>query len=101
MKRSETKIENGKRIIAELKETLNPRTCRGLVDAFLTHKKNLEVRNLNSTVTSETQWDTFKRQKARDSFLLSCVFNSDQISVFRTLTSTISTIMTTTFFTPH
>lgn len=41
-------MESGKRIIAELKESLNPGMCRGLVDAFLTHKKNLEVKNFHS-----------------------------------------------------
>lgn len=54
MKRSETQLETGKRIIAKLKESLDPGTCRGLVDAFLTHKKNLEVRHFHSTVTAET-----------------------------------------------
>lgn len=101
MRRSETQLESGKRIIAKLKESLDPGTCRGLVDAFLTHKKNLEVRHFHSNVTAESQCDTFKRQKVQASFLLSYVFNSDQFSVFRTLTSTISTITTTTFFIPH
>lgn len=93
IKRLETQIENSKRIIAELKESLNPGTCRGLVDAFLTHKNNLEVRHFHSTVTAETQCDL-------EPFLLSRVFNSDQLSVFRTLTSTIS-ITTITSFISH
>ena len=36
--------KNTKKIIADLKETLNPEMCRCFVDAFLTHKQNLEVR---------------------------------------------------------
>lgn len=48
MKRSETQLETGKRIIAKLKESLDPGTCRGLVDAFLTHKKNLEDADINN-----------------------------------------------------
>lgn len=49
MKNVETNIENGKMIIAEMKETLNPEMCRCFIDAFLTHKKKLEVRCPNSS----------------------------------------------------
>lgn len=82
MKRSQTQIENQKRIIAELKESLDAGTCRGLVDAFLTHKKNLEVRRFHSTVTAGSQRDTFKRQKPRASSLLSCVQDADANNLY-------------------
>lgn len=44
MKNLEDSKENGKRIIGELKKTLNPEKSRCFVDAFLIHKQNLEVR---------------------------------------------------------
>lgn len=49
MKNIEDGKENGKRIIGELKETLNPEKSRCFVDAFLIHKQNLEVRYPDST----------------------------------------------------
>lgn len=48
MKKVNINIEATRSIIAELKETLNPGTCRCFIDAFLTHKENLEVRNFHS-----------------------------------------------------
>ncbi|XP_023265794.1 cytochrome P450 2K1-like [Seriola lalandi dorsalis] len=42
MKNVEDGIVDAKRIIADLKETLNPETCRCFVDAFLTRKQSLE-----------------------------------------------------------
>lgn len=44
----DAKADVGK-IIAELKETLDPEVCRCLVDAFLIRKKHLEVSNLTLT----------------------------------------------------
>lgn len=42
-------MEDGKadlgKIITELKDTLDPDTCRCFVDVFLTQKQNLKVRN--------------------------------------------------------
>ncbi|XP_056871630.1 cytochrome P450 2K1-like isoform X1 [Takifugu flavidus] len=42
MKKVEINIESTRRIIGEMKETLNPGTCRCFVDAFLIHKENQE-----------------------------------------------------------
>lgn len=61
MKKVEISIEHTRRIIGELKETLNPRTCRCFVDAFLNHKENLEVRNFNSGGTAGIQNKTLPR----------------------------------------
>lgn len=44
MKNVEGNKADTKRIIADLKETLNPEMCRCFIDAFLTRKLNLEVR---------------------------------------------------------
>lgn len=81
MKKVKINTETTRSIIAELKETLNPGTCRCFIDAFLTHKENLEVRNFHS----ETQKKHFfKRQN--HSFLfpfVPCAFDSDTSSVFQ------------------
>uniref|UniRef100_A0A3B4UB71 Cytochrome P450 2K1-like n=1 Tax=Seriola dumerili TaxID=41447 RepID=A0A3B4UB71_SERDU len=42
MRNVEDGIADAKRIIADLKETLNPEMCRCFVDAFLTRKQSLE-----------------------------------------------------------
>ncbi|XP_068605729.1 cytochrome P450 2K1-like [Brachionichthys hirsutus] len=42
MKNSEENREKQKRIIADLKESLNPEMCRCFIDAFLIHKLKLE-----------------------------------------------------------
>ncbi|XP_029293057.1 cytochrome P450 2K1-like [Cottoperca gobio] len=42
MKHTEASRQETRNIIADLKETLNPEMCRCFVDAFLTHKLNLE-----------------------------------------------------------
>lgn len=44
MKNVEHGVADTKRIIADLKETLNPDMCRCFVDVFLSRKQNLEVR---------------------------------------------------------
>lgn len=38
--------EQNLRLFAGAKETLNPQTCRGFVDAFLVRQQSLEVRRL-------------------------------------------------------
>lgn len=38
--------EQNLRLFAGAKETLNPETCRGFVDAFLVRQQSLEVRRL-------------------------------------------------------
>lgn len=43
MKNVEANREDIKSLIADLKETLNPEMCRCFVDAFLSHKLNVEV----------------------------------------------------------
>lgn len=39
--------EQQRKLASHLKETLDPKMCRGFVDAFLIHQDNLEVRNKN------------------------------------------------------
>uniref|UniRef100_H3CWK2 Cytochrome P450, family 2, subfamily X, polypeptide 9 n=1 Tax=Tetraodon nigroviridis TaxID=99883 RepID=H3CWK2_TETNG len=54
MRELQTRAKHGKRILTELKESLNPGKCRGLVDVFLTHKKDLEVKHFHPPLTAET-----------------------------------------------
>ncbi|XP_069380516.1 cytochrome P450 2K1-like isoform X2 [Paralichthys olivaceus] len=42
MKNREINVKNMRRIIAEMKEMLNPEMCRCFIDAFLSRKQNLE-----------------------------------------------------------
>lgn len=60
MKKVKINIETTRSIIAELKETLNPETCRCFIDAFLTHKENLEVRNFHSETQNVTLFQETK-----------------------------------------
>lgn len=85
MKNVEINIESTRRIIGELKETLNPGTCRCFVDAFLIHKENLEVRNFNSRGTAGIQNKTLPRDKNHSILIpfVLCTFNSDQSLVFQ------------------
>lgn len=39
----ESNVRDVKHLIKQLKETLNPNMCRGLVDCFLTRKQKEEV----------------------------------------------------------
>lgn len=48
MKKVEINIESTRRIIGEMKETLNPGMCRCFVDAFLIHKENQEESDVNA-----------------------------------------------------
>lgn len=85
MKKVEITIERTRRIIGELKETLNPGTCRCFVDAFLNHKENLEVRNFNSGGTAGIQNKTLPRDRNHSLLIpfVLCAFNSDHSLVFQ------------------
>ncbi|CAG00183.1 unnamed protein product [Tetraodon nigroviridis] len=64
MRELQTRAKHGKRILTELKESLNPGKCRGLVDVFLTHKKDLEDADVNNLYYHDdnllhTTWNLF------------------------------------------
>lgn len=81
MKKVNINIETTRSIIAELKETRNPGTCRCFIDAFLTHKENLEVRNFHSeTLIQETKPLVFFP-------FVPCAFDSDEFSVFQDISN--------------
>lgn len=55
LKNVEMTVRDVKDLIKQLKETLNPHTCRGLVDCFLIRKQKEEVRQHLSSLVIEQQ----------------------------------------------
>ncbi|KAK2833445.1 hypothetical protein Q5P01_017334 [Channa striata] len=53
IKNSESNVRNTRNLIKNLKETLNPDICRGLVDCFLNRKQRDEESRINSYYTEK------------------------------------------------
>jgi len=62
-------------LFSRLKETLNPQMCRGYVDAFLLHKKNLEVGKHFITNPNITTSPLLISEKGNDIYLVTMLFN--------------------------